>query len=346
MENLVVLNNEKVSKQNGRFFTRNYILKRLPEGLNKYFNVELIARKSNSTKNHELNLKNVKIASNIIQYLFFCISSIKKKNTKYYIISITPYTFMAYLILFICRKKVFVYLISNGHEEWKNLLGSWSIWIYDLMFSLVTSKSIVMTIHEKINQNNKFNLINSSFLNDKWFINFKEPRIDKLRLLYVARINPVKGIVEFLKMVKSIKFDTELSIIGQTNNLKHQKEFKKFIEKNKNIKFLGYLNKRQDLIDTYDNHNVLILPSYTEGQPSVVDESLARRRPVIIFEDIAHIIKDRKGIFVSKRDLNSFTETAEFILKNYKEIQNDIGQNKFILEEDMFKQISEIINNN
>ena len=90
----------------------------------------------------------------------------------------------------------------------------------------------------------------------------------------------------------------------------------------------------------------MILPSYTEGQPSVVDESLARRRPVIIFEDIAHIIKDRKGIFVSKRDLNSFTETAEFILKNYKEIQNDIGQNKFILEEDMFKQISEIINNN
>ena len=346
MENLVVLNNEKVSKQNGRFFTRNYILKRLPEGLNKYFNVELIARKSNSTENHELNLKNVKIASNIIQYLFFCISSIKKKNTKYYIISITPYTFMAYLILFICRKKVFVYLISNGHEEWKNLLGSWSIWIYDLMFSLVTSKSIVMTIHEKINQNNKFNLINSSFLNDKWFINFKEPRIDKLRLLYVARISPVKGIVEFLKMVKSIKFDIELSIIGQTNNLKQQKEFKKFIEKNKNIKFLGYLNKRQDLIDTYDNHNVLILPSYTEGQPSVVDESLARRRPVIIFEDIAHIIKDRKGIFVSKRDLNSFTETAEFILKNYKEIQNDIGQNKFILEEDMFKQISEIINNN
>ena len=154
MENLVVLNNEKVSKQNGRFFTRNYILKRLPEGLNKYFNVELIARKSNSTENHELNLKNVKIASNIIQYLFFCISSFKKKNTKYYIISITPYTFMAYLILFICRKKVFVYLISNGHEEWKNLLGSWSIWIYDLMFSLVTSKSIVMTIHEKINQNN------------------------------------------------------------------------------------------------------------------------------------------------------------------------------------------------
>ena len=76
------------------------------------------------------------------------------------------------------------------------------------------------------------------------------------------------------------------------------------------------------------------------------DESLARRRPVLIFEDIAHIIKDRKGIFVSKRDINSFSETTKFIIENYKKIQEDIGKNKFPLEKDMFKQISEVINNN
>ena len=64
------------------------------------------------------------------------------------------------------------------------------------------------------------------------------------------------------------------------------------------------------MIDAYDNHNILILPSFTEGQPYVVDESLARRRPVIIFEDIAHIIKERKGIFVSKRTVDSFCETT------------------------------------
>ena len=78
----------------------------------------------------------------------------------------------------------------------------------------------------------------------------------------------------------------------------------------------------------------------------MVDESLARRRPVIIFEEIEHIVKGRKGIFVSKRDINSFTETAKFILDNYIKIQNDIKQNKFVLEKEMFKQISEIVKNN
>ena len=76
----------------------------------------------------------------------------------------------------------------------------------------------------------------------------------------------------------------------------------------------------------------------------MVDEALARRRPVLIFEDISHIIKGRKGIFVSKRDVRSFSEISKYIIQNYKKIQTDIGNNKFPLEKNMFKQISDIIN--
>ncbi len=107
MENLVVLNNEKVSKQNGKFFSRNYNFKILPEGLNKYFNVEYIVRKSNLNESHELKLNKIKIASNIIQFIFFLISTFKNKNTKYYIICITPYTFIASLFFIYFQKKGF-----------------------------------------------------------------------------------------------------------------------------------------------------------------------------------------------------------------------------------------------
>ena len=84
------------------------------------------------------------------------------------------------------------------------------------------------------------------------------------------------------------------------------KKFKKIIDKSDNIKFPGYISNRKLLIETYDNHNILVLPSFTEGQPYVVDEALARKRPVLIFEDIADIIKGRKGIFVSKRNVNTY----------------------------------------
>ena len=78
----------------------------------------------------------------------------------------------------------------------------------------------------------------------------------------------------------------------------------------------------------------------------MVDESLARRRPVLIFEDIKHIVKGRKGIFISQRIIDSITKTLNFIMQNYENIQKEIDQNKFPLEEDMFKQISEIIKTN
>ena len=345
MENLVVLNNEKISKKNNEFYCRNFNFKILPEGLNKFFNVQYIARRSRIEEHHKLNLKSVKVASNIIQFIYYVISTFKNKNTKYYIITITPYTFFAFLFLALFRKKVFVYLISSGFEEWKYILGSWTVWIYRIMYSLVTSYSTVIALHERLYKKGGY-VIESSTLDKKWLQNFKKPDLDKIRLLNVARVNPEKGIFEFLEMFKKLKIDAEISIIGKIKNLKLKNKFKLIVEDNPNILFPGYISDRQLLIDAYDNHNILILPSYTEGQPYVVDESLARRRPVLIFRDIEHIIKGRKGIFVAERNVDSLTKTIEHIMKNYHAIQKEIELNKFPLEENMFKQISDVINKN
>ena len=113
---LIVLNNEKVSRDGNTFYSRNYNFKILPEGLNRYFNVKYYVRKSSVKENHKLNLPKVKIASNIIQFIYFVLLSFKNKNAKYFIISISPYTFTAFILLFIFRRKVFVYLISSGYE--------------------------------------------------------------------------------------------------------------------------------------------------------------------------------------------------------------------------------------
>ena len=344
MDNLVVLNNERVSKENNKFYSRNYNFKILPEGLSEHFKVQYIVRKSNIKENHEFELQNIKIASNIIQFIYFVISTFKNKNIKYLIITISPYTFIAFLFLFFFKKKVFVYLISSGHEEWRFILGSWSVWIYHIMYLIVTSNSTVIALHDRLYKKKNNHVINSSALDEKWLQNFKNVSLDKVRFLCVARINPEKGIYEFLKMFKEMKFEIEISIIGKAKNLALQSKFGNLIKDIKNIKFPGYISNRQELINTFDNHNIFILPSYTEGQPYVVDESLARRRPVLIFEEISHIIKGRKGIFIAKRNVESLTEKTKFIMENYYEIQKDIETNKFPLKKDMFKQISNVIN--
>ena len=331
---LVVINNEKVFKDNNEFYCGNYNLKILPEGLNNYHKVEYIVRESSKKGKHKINLQNIKIASNIIKFIYFVFATFKDKNPKYLIISITPYTFISFLFLFLFRKKVFLYLISSGHEEWKFILGSWSVWIYHVMYSIMTSNSTVIVLHDRLCRKKNCHVITSSTLDEKWLKNYKEVKLDKIRFLYVGRVNPEKGIYEFLKMFEKIKLDAEFSVVGNIKNLKTS---------NKNIKLIGYISDKQSLIDIYDSHNILILPSFTEGQPYVVDESLARKRPVIVFEDIAHIIKERKGIFISKRTIDSFCETTKHVMQNYNKIQKSIEENKFPLKEDMLKQISDII---
>ena len=91
-ENLVILNNEKVFKENGNFFLDNLDLKVIPEGLNQFFNIKFIVRKSKKKGDQKINLNNIDIASNIFSFIFFIIKSFKD-NTKYLIISVTPYTF-------------------------------------------------------------------------------------------------------------------------------------------------------------------------------------------------------------------------------------------------------------
>ena len=332
---LVIINNERIFKENNSFYCDNLDLKVLPEGLNNYHQVQYIVRSSKKKGGQKINIKDIKIASNIFQFIYFVLKTFKIPNVSYLLVCITPYTFFSFLILFLFRKKTFVYLFSSGHEEYKYILGRWSVWIYHLMYIIVTSNSSVIVCHERLYDKKKSHLVSISRLDDEWLQNHKEVLLDKIRFLYVGRMSPEKGIYEFIKMFDEIKLDAELSIIGNLNNQKVS---------NENVKLFGYVADTCSLINIYDNHNIMILPSFTEATPYVVDESLSRKRPVIIFEDIAYIARGKKGIFVSKRDISSLSETAKYIMQNYYEIQKNIEKNKLPTKKDMLKQISNIVN--
>ena len=334
MKDLIIINNEKVFEENKNFYCDNLDLKILPEDLNNYYKVQYIVRSSDKKKDQKINLDNVKPSSNIFRFIYFIYKTLKLPNVSYLLISITPYTFFSFLLLFLFRKKIFIYLMSSGHEEYKHVLGGWAVWIYHFMYKIVTGNSKVIVCHERLYDKNKSQLVYISRLDDEWLTNHKEVLLDKIRFLYVGRMSPEKGIFDFIRMFEKIELRAEFSIVGNSENYNIY---------NKNINFHGYVADPKSLINIYDEHNITVLPSFTEATPYVVDESLARKRPVIIFEDIDYIIRNKKGIFVSKREINSFTEKAKYIMNNYKEIQKNMEQNVLPTKKSMIKQISDII---
>ena len=335
-KDLVIIDNEKITVENNIFYCDNFEAK-ISEDFNKFFDTTLIARKSKIKRATQINLNKIHIASNIFLFLFNIFKTFKKKNTTYLIVAINPYTFLSYLFLFFFRKKIFVYLRSDGHEEYKAILGFFGPAIYYVMFKIVTFKSQIITCQERLFTKRKSYIVFPSILDSFWFDNLHQPMLDKANLLYVGRIKVEKGIFSLLKIFEELNIDANLSIVGkkESENINSKK-----------VNYIGHGFDFNELIKIYDEHNIFILPSFTEAHPKVLDEALSRKRPVIIFEDIRHVVQSRNGIFVSQRNLESLVNTIEFIMKDYKNIQQSMNKNKLPTKKDFVTQMNNILKNN
>ena len=98
-----------------------------------------------------------------------------------------------------------------------------------------------------------------------------------------------------LKIFKHLNENVEFTIVASKKD--HNK-----IKTQKNIYLLEALTEKS-LVEAYDKNNILILPSFTEGHPQVLDEALSRLKPVIVFNEISHVKRDREGVFVCERNI-------------------------------------------
>ena len=76
---LVIINNESISNNNQHFHCDNIDSKSLSEGLNKNFNVLMIGRQSKIQRSHQINLKQIIAASNILVFLYNVLKTFKNK---------------------------------------------------------------------------------------------------------------------------------------------------------------------------------------------------------------------------------------------------------------------------
>ena len=332
---LFILSNESISIEDGKFFCDNIDLKSTPEGLNKKFEVNLFARKSKKKRAHEIKIKKIKVFNNLLSYISKVISASKEMDSKYLIISISPYTFVISLFLKLLGKKPIIYLRSDGFGEYKAILGRIGPVIYYFMFIIMTSISDLISCREYILKGKKGKIVYPSQLDSIWLRKPKNLEIKNFKLIYVGRLRVEKGIYFLANLIKN-KRDISLTIVGAEKGSSHKIN-------QSNLKILPNQSNKSKLIKIYDDHNIFILPSFTEGHPMVLLEALARRKPVIIFDEIKHVIGDKKGIFVAKRNYTHFFGTLNNIKKNYKKIQKDMKKNKLPTNKEFIEKFVKFI---
>jgi len=316
---LFIISNEHIFNKNKDFFCDNVDLKTLPEELSKKFETILVARISKKERTKLINISHdkIKIFNKIFFYLSFLYKSFNKDNI-YLAISITPYTFLGCIFIYFKGIKPFLYLRSDGFKEYKIIAGFIGYYIYGAMYYFLSKFCNLIACEKKLLKNNKGEIVYPSEIDDRWFANRTVPDLSKPKILYVGRVRIEKGVFSLIDIIRKIR--DKMDFIVATSERYEISPFK-------STKIVTVKDSVDDLIKMYDECNITILPSFTESYPKVVDESLSRLRPVIIFEEISHIINNRLGIFVCKRTSEELLNMINYILENYDQIKNEILSN-------------------
>lgn len=330
MTKIVVFSNDKIHHEN-KIISSNYNdTINILESINQNFEVLIFSRKSNKKQNFFFQ-ENKQITVNKL-FNFF-----KIKNFKLLIISLTPRNFINFLIFNFFHKnfQAFLLLRSNGQLEYKAKFGFVGAYIYQMMLNIISKYLKIISVSKHITEKKIDFILHPSEITENWLVNHKKPNLKLPKLLYFGRYKEEKGFFFLIDIFKKIKINLQLTIAGDKYKIR---------KKEKNITILNEILDQKKIIELYDDHNIFILPSYTEGAPKVILESLARLRPVIIFEDIGHLKFDYHGIFVCQRNYISLQNQIEYIIRNYLIIQNEIKKNILPTRKEFQKKIRQILN--
>lgn len=122
-------------------------------------------------------------------------------------------------------------------------------------------------------------LIDSADISPKTSTDVTNSTKHVFRVLFVGRLSPEKGIQDLVnacQMAAEAGEPFELTIIGHgplTDSLIQQI---KSNDLGRWVSFVGFVPHGESLMAYFDNHDLLCLPSYTEGVPRVVIEAFAR----------------------------------------------------------------------
>ncbi len=158
-------------------------------------------------------------------------------------------------------------------------------------------------------------------------INKFKARVDgSSNLLYVGRIDPIKGLEFLIDALRILKGDFRLDIIGGPSTRQGDLENIKSYAKGLSVDFLGQVSHDM-LSDYYQKAAMVVIPSYYESFGLIALEAMASARPVVGFADtgLSETVGDNAGI-LTDRSARNLARAIEFLIKN-KKIRHKLGSN-------------------
>ena len=140
-------------------------------------------------------------------------------------------------------------------------------------------------------------------------------------VLFFGRLNVTKGPDKLVLAAKEIlkeRKDICFVLVGPDEGIKDN--LVEMIKHDKNILLLDPIYDRKKIAEMYQAADVFVLPSFREGLPLTMFESLASGLPIIAspVNGIPYEMNENNGIFVNYGDINGLKQAILKILDNPK----------------------------
>ncbi len=173
----------------------------------------------------------------------------------------------------------------------------------------------------------------------------KKIKQKKYDLVFMKRVQPVKGIYDFITILKEVvryKKDLKVVIIGgDGNDAQLVKEEIKNQGLDRNIDFAGYIFDQKTKFTKLAQSKFFILPSYEENWAIAVGEAMAAGLPVIAYDlpELTHIWKNHVT-WIPLGNTTLFAKTINNHLKKNNQHTSEVLENLRFIRNFDWKKIA------
>ncbi len=166
---------------------------------------------------------------------------------------------------------------------------------------------------------------------------------DKIKVLFLSRIEKAKGIFDILDAYESLrKKDKRVRLIvagdgpefAEVNKLCHTRGLSNFVVLH------GMIKGKEKLEELYKSADIFVFPSHNEGFPRVLYEAMCFGLPILttFVGSIDSVMKDGKNCLrINKNDWNDIEKKVHLLINNHK-LREEIGKEAVKTMAGLFKR--------
>lgn len=145
-------------------------------------------------------------------------------------------------------------------------------------------------------------------------------------LLFVGRVDPIKGLDLLIESLRLIENKVMLNIVGGPSKGEENFEDVKSYAQDLDVNFVGQI-AHERLSEYYQNAGIVVIPSYYESFGLVGLEAMASARPVIGFHDtgLAETVGSDAGLLVERNE-KRLAQAIVRLIEN-QELRHQMGMN-------------------